>query len=139
MKLENFGLVFHHFGLAVRDVDGARKVLNGLGYRCGDDVYDPLQEVRLVWCEHDAMPAVELVAPTEKPGPVDKILEHSPESIYHLCYRASNIDDSVSAIKAHGIRVLPVSPPKPAVLFDGKRVGFYQLRGFGLIEIVEED
>ena len=113
-------------------------MLEGLGYRCGEEIHDPLQEVRLVWCEHDRMPAVELVAPTDNPGPVDNILEHSSESIYHFCYEASNIEASVDAIKADGIRVLPVAPPKPAVLFGNRRVGFYQLRGFGLIEIVEE-
>ena len=120
MMLENHGLNFHHLGYAVSDIPAALKV------------------VRRVWCAHDTMPAVELVAPTDNPGPIDNILEHCSESIYHTCYRASNIEKSVSAIKGDGIRVLPVASPKPAVLFGGRRVGFYQLRGFGLIEIVEE-
>lgn len=137
MSLDGFGLTFHHFGLAVRDIPGALKVLDGLGYDCGEEVYDPLQEVRLLWCTHASMPAVELVAPTEQPGPIDNILQHATEAIYHLCYEASNIDAAVDAIKSGGIRVLPVVPPKPAVLFGGRRVGFYQLKGFGLIEILE--
>lgn len=136
--LTDYGLAFHHMGLAVRDVTAALRVLRGLGYKCGEEIHDPLQEVRLVWCHHDTMPAVELVAPTENPGPVDNILEHSSESIYHTCYQASNIESSINSIKDDGIRVLPVAAPKPAVLFDGRRVGFYQLRGFGLIEIVEK-
>lgn len=138
MTLQHYGLSFHHLGLAVRDVPAALKVLRGLGYECGDEVFDPLQDVRLVWCQHVSMPAVELVAPTEKPGPIDNILEHSSESIYHTCYESKSIDESIAAIKVDGIRVLPVAPPKPAVLFDGRLVGFYQLKGFGLIEIVEE-
>ena len=44
----------------------------------------------------------------------------------------------MAAIKSAGIRVMTVAAPKPAVLFDGKIVGFYQVKGFGLIEIVEE-
>jgi methylmalonyl-CoA/ethylmalonyl-CoA epimerase len=138
MTLENYGLTFHHLGLAVRDIPDALKVLRGLGYECADEIHDPLQEVRLVWCQHVAMPAVELVAPTDKPGPVDNILEHSSESIYHSCYQSPSIEESVAAIKKDGIRVLPVVAPKPAVLFGGRLVGFYQLKGFGLIEIVEE-
>jgi methylmalonyl-CoA/ethylmalonyl-CoA epimerase len=138
MTLENYGLTFHHLGLAVRDIPAALRVLQGLGYECGAEIHDPLQDVRLVWCEHDAMPAVELVAPTENPGPVDNILEHNPESIYHTCYQAMSIEKSLDAIKKDGIRVLPVAMPKPAVLFDGRKVGFFQLKGFGLIEIVEE-
>jgi methylmalonyl-CoA/ethylmalonyl-CoA epimerase len=138
MTLENYGLTFHHLGLAVTDIPAALSVLRGLGYTCAAEIHDPLQEVRLVWCRHDTMPAVELVAPTENPGPIDNILENNSESIYHTCYQASSIEESVSAIKSDGIRVLPVASPKPAVLFGGRRVGFYQLKGFGLIEIVEE-
>lgn len=137
MNVECFGLSFHHFGLAVRDVPGALRVLEGLGYECDEEIYDPLQEVKLAWCTHPEMPAVELVAPTDKPGPVDNILKDATEAVYHLCYEAADIDAAIDAIKGSGIRVLPVSPPKPAVLFGGRRVGFYQLRGFGLIEILE--
>jgi methylmalonyl-CoA/ethylmalonyl-CoA epimerase len=138
MSLTDFALTFHHFGLAVRNIDPARKVLAGMGYRCGEDVYDPLQEVTLVWCEHVTMPAVEIVAPTGKPGPVDSIVAANDAAVYHLCYSTSSIDASVTAIRDSGIRIIPVVPPKPAVLFGGKHVGFYQVRGFGLIEIVED-
>jgi len=138
MSLLGFGLTFHHFGLAARKIDDARKVLEGMGYRCGNMVYDPLQEVTLVWCEHVTMPAVEIVAPTDKPGPLDPILSASDATVYHLCFRAASMEASVSAIREAGIRVIPVVPPKPAILFGGAHVGFYQVRGFGLIEIVEE-
>jgi methylmalonyl-CoA/ethylmalonyl-CoA epimerase len=138
MIANRFGMKFHHFGLAVRDVAGARKVLENLGYACGEEIYDPLQEVRLVWCEHETMPAVELVAPTDKPGPLDNIVVENSGTIYHLCYESPNIDEAVNAIKESGARVITVAPPKPAVLFGGKRVGFYQVKGFGLIEIVED-
>ncbi len=138
MTMQNYGLVFHHFGLAVQNISVAIKLLNGLGYECGEEIHDPLQEVILVWCSHNAMPAIELVGSTELPGPLDNILKHNSESIYHICYSSSNIDASIGAIKADGIRVLLVVEPKPAVLFGGCPVGFYQLRGLGLIEIVEE-
>ena len=138
MTLLNYGLQFHHFGLAVRDVPGALKVLQGMGYSYGEQIHDSLQKVMLVWCDHPRMPAIELVSPSVEAGPLDTILRDSSELIYHLCYRSSDILASVAAIKADGIRVLPVSPPKPAVLFGGKQVGFYQIKGFGLIEIVEE-
>jgi len=138
MSLADFGLAFHHFGLAVRKSDSARKMLTGIGYRCGKEIYDPLQEVMLIWCEHVSMPAVEIVAPTNKPGPLDAILSAADATLYHLCFGAASIEASVSAIRDAGIRVIPVVPPKPAVLFGGRQVGFYQVRGFGLIEIVEE-
>ena len=137
MNPKSYGLEFHHFGMAVRNTDATIKVLQGLGYRCDDEVYDPLQEVNLIWCEHDSMPAVELVSPTGSPGPVDKILEHSSESVYHMCFAAQSIEDSVAAMKHDGVRVIPMVAAKPAVLFGNRPVGFYQLKGLGLIEIVE--
>ncbi len=123
--------------MAVRSTDASVAVLSGMGYRCNAPVYDPLQEVNLIWCDHEDMPAIELVSPTESPGPVDKILEQSAESVYHFCYATQNIDESVAALKADGIRVISVVDAKPAILFDNRRVGFYQLKGLGLIEIVE--
>lgn len=138
MNWKNYGLQFHHFGLAVREVPGTLKVLQGMGYTCGEQIHDPLQQVMLVWCEHPQMPAIELVSPSGEAGPLDNILSNDSEVIYHLCYSSSDIIASVAAIKDEGIRVLPVAAPKPAVLFDGKQVGFYQIKGFGLIEIVEE-
>jgi hypothetical protein len=138
VKPNLYGLRFHHFGLAVRSTLAAVPVLQGLGYKLGEQLHDPLQNVMLTWCEHAHMPAIELVSPTDTPGPVDNILAAQPEMIYHLCFSADNIAASVAAISADGIRVLPVVPPKPAVLFGDKLVGFYHVRGFGLIEIIEE-
>ena len=133
-----YGLRFHHFGLAVRNATAAVKVLEGMGYKIGEQIHDPLQKVMLIWCEHEEMPAIELVSPADTPGPLDNILSDQSELIYHLCYGSSDIAASVSAISDSGIRVLPVAPPKPAILFGGQQVGFYQVKGFGLIEIVEE-
>lgn len=139
MKPESWGLTFHHFGLAVRQPSRALTVIRGLGYTCGEPIHDPLQNVVLIWCEHTAMPAIEVVSPSDRPGPLDNLLSRNSELLYHLCYSAKRISESVKAIKAAGIRVVPVVEPKPAVLFGGRHVGFYQLRGFGLIEIVEEE
>ena len=137
MNLDHYGLKFHHFGMAVRNTDATVKVLQGLGYRCNEEVYDPLQEVNLIWCEHVSMPAVELVSPTGSPGPVDKILENSRESVYHMCFAAQSIEDSIAALKSDGVRIIPMVAAKPAVLFGNQPVGFYQMKGLGLIEIVE--
>jgi methylmalonyl-CoA/ethylmalonyl-CoA epimerase len=138
VSLTHYGLQFHHFGLAVRDTASAVTVLKGMGYTIGQRIMYLLQNVMLIWCDHEHMPAVELVSPTDTSGPLDNMLANQPELFYHICYSAEDIDSSVTAIRESGVRVLPVSPPKPAILFDGRRVGFYQIKGFGLIEIVEE-
>ncbi len=135
---ENFNLKFHHFGLATRNPDETGRMLRGLGYRLGEPIFEASQNVHLIWCEHNSMPAVEVVYPSDSPGPLDTYLAEFSEMIYHLCYVTNDIQSSVNAMNEAGLRVLPVTLPKPTVIFDGKPVGFYMAKGLGLIEILEE-
>lgn len=135
----DWGLSFDHFGLASRDAARSLGVLRGLGYACGQPVYDPLQKVHLVYGVHRAMPAVELIYAADEPGPLESILAHQPESVYHLCFRTADAAASLAAIKAAGHRVLTVVPPRPAVLFGHRLVSFHLVRGLGLVEFIEAD
>nr|WP_316639086.1 VOC family protein [uncultured Roseateles sp.] len=136
--MQGYGLAFDHFGLATRDAAKTLSFLRGLGYQTPEVVHDPLQRVNLVLCEHLAMPAVEVIFAADEAGPLDAILAQQPQAIYHLCFRSRDLDASLAALKAAGQRVMVVLPPKPAVLFDGRPVSFYMVRGFGLIEIIED-
>ncbi len=133
----NYGLSFHHLGLAVTTPDKAIKFLKGMGYSVREPIYDKYQNVFLVLCEHRAMPEVELIYPSETAGPLDNILKEFQEVVYHLCYSCSDLDYSLEKIKAEN-RIITVSEPKPAVLFSHRRVGFYRIAGFGLIEILAD-
>lgn len=133
----DWGLAFDHFGLATRDAPRSLAVLRGLGYACGEPVHDPLQKVHLVYCVHPRMPAVELIYAADEPGPLETILAHQPESVYHLCFRSANVAASLAAMKAAGHRTLTVVPPRPAVLFGLEPVSFHLVKGLGLIEFIE--
>jgi methylmalonyl-CoA/ethylmalonyl-CoA epimerase len=134
-----YGLLFHHLGLAVAKPEPALTFLQGLGYTAGRVVFDPLQDVNLQICEHPAMPLVEVVCPGEGGGALNALLTRSQEGlVYHVCYRTADLTASLGALEAQpGLRVLCVSPPKPAVLFRGEPVSFYVIKGLGLIEIIE--
>ncbi|MBJ18190.1 MAG: hypothetical protein CL933_02085 [Deltaproteobacteria bacterium] len=132
-------LEFHHFGLATRSADKSCRVLAGLGYALGEPVLDSLQNVNLIWCEHEAMPAIEVVYPTDGPGPLDTYLADHSEMVYHLCYVADDIQAAIEQLRAVGIRLFRVAAPKPAVLFGGRSVAFYAAKGLGLIEILEQE
>ncbi|MBF0177495.1 MAG: VOC family protein [Magnetococcales bacterium] len=134
--MRSYGLMFHHFGLAVAKKEQARKFLAGLGYTLGEELHDPLQKVRLCMATHPAMPAVELITKSDEPGPLEHILQDAPERIYHLCFHTENLEHTLAAIKQDGHRLICISKPKPAILFDGKQVAFYVVTGFGLIEIL---
>lgn len=133
----NYGLTFHHLGLAVRRHDKAVHFLKGLGYLIGETVLDELQNVNLIMCKSVNMPDVEIIFATDSEGPLASILSHNSELIYHLCFESANLEHSLNAIREDSNRIFCVSPPKPAVLFAGNDVSFYMVSGFGLIEILE--
>jgi catechol 2,3-dioxygenase-like lactoylglutathione lyase family enzyme len=137
--MDTLGLQFHHLGLAVRKPEDARRFLTAMGYRVGDVVFDPEQNVNLHMCTHDVMPGVEIIYPGESgKTPVDRLLaRHDSGIVYHVCYRTDDLAGALAAMAEAGLRTLCVSPPKPAILFGGERVSFYMVDGFGLIEIIE--
>lgn len=136
--MPGFGLAFDHFGLATRDADRTLKFLRALGYGTPEATHDPLQDVNLVYCEHRSMPPVEVVFAASETGPLDAILAQQPQCIYHMCFRTSDLAATLKSMKAAGHRVAVVAEPKPAVLFGYRHVSFYMVRGFGLIEILED-
>lgn len=134
----DFGLQFHHLGLAVRKQSAAVKFLSGMGYNIGESLYDPNQLVNLLMCTHESQPDVEVIYPAESTGPLDNILQSNNALIYHTCYQSKDIEGSIGQLKASGIRVVPISDKKSAPLFDNRKVAFFYIEGFGLIEILED-
>ena len=133
-----FGLAFHHLGLATKTPALAAGFLKGLGYRIGPEMFDPQQNVNLMMCEHTTMPAVEIISPAGGKGPVSGLLAtHSSGLIYHSCFTTDDLKASLQKLENAGLRILCVAPPKPALLFEERAVSFYQINGFGLIEILE--
>jgi catechol 2,3-dioxygenase-like lactoylglutathione lyase family enzyme len=136
--MNEFNLTFHHLGLAVRRPDAALAFLQGLGYRCPDPVFDPEQNVQLTLCEHPTMPSVEIICPGRGSSPIDGFLARRDNGlIYHACYLSPDLERSLAQLDAAGIAAVCVAPPKPAILFGGLEVSFYDLVGFGLVEIIE--
>lgn len=135
--MNRFGLSFHHFGLAVSKPEKALLFLQNIGYQIGTQVFDEMQKVNLIMCNGCEMPDVELIFPSETEGPLDKMLAERKEMIYHICYSTPSITSTVEQMRESGIRLVIVSPPKPAILFDNRFISFYQAVGFGLIEFLE--
>lgn len=136
-RMNEFGLNFHHYGLAVQKDTEALIMLEGLGYINGENIYDPEQDVHVRLCTHPNMPTVEIVSKGKEDGPLKNILKRGNEMLYHSCYETENLEITLRSISNKGLRALPVSPRKKAILFGGKFVSFYYILGFGLIEILE--
>ena len=135
--MKDYGLRFHHLGLAVRQPEPALRFLKGLGYEIGEPVFDSRQNVNLVMCAHETMPDVEVICPAQGESPIDGILQRHDAMIYHSCFVTENLEVSLDAMTQAGHRLFCVSPPTEAVLFRGRRVSFHRVRGFGTIEIIE--
>src|ERR1051325_4987971 len=137
-KMNNRHLTFHHLGLAVRQPESAIAFFSGLGYQVGDMVFDHEQNVRLAMCTHPTEPAVEIIWPGDTKGPIDGLLRRFPPGVvYHMCYETDDLPAALSGLEEAGLRVVVVSPAKPAVLFGGRNVSFYNVMGIGLVEILE--
>jgi hypothetical protein len=135
--MNRYGLKFDHFGLAVADPARAATFLNGLGYSLSETVADDIQNVNLIYCRHSDMPSVEVIYPRATPGPLDAMLRANKELVYHLCFTTSDLVAAVNRIAAD-TRIIEISGAKPAILFENRRVGFYRVAGFGIIELLEE-
>lgn len=140
MIMTNPHLNFHHFGLAVRRPDEARKFVAALGYQLGASGFDPAQNVHLQLCTHPGQPAVEIIWPGDTPGPVKKLTErHAAGIVYHLCYETHDLAAALAGWEAADLKAICISPPKPAPLFGGRPVSFYNVVGLGLVEILESN
>ena len=132
---QGFGLRFHHLGLAVRAPDAALRFLQALGYVAGAETFDPEQNVNVAMRHHAQMPDVEVIWPGKGRSPIDLMIKRG-HMIYHLCYVTLDADASVAAMIAADLDVLPLGPPKPALLFGGLPVSFHSIGDVGMIEFI---
>jgi methylmalonyl-CoA/ethylmalonyl-CoA epimerase len=104
----------------------------------GESVLDRGQNVHLMLCTHETEPEIEIIWPGDSQGPIDGLTQRHPAGIiYHICYATDDLAAALAALEKAGLRVVCVSPPKPALLFGGRKVSFYNVIGIGLIEILE--
>jgi hypothetical protein len=134
--MENLGLKFHHFGLAVHAPAEAFAYLAALGYREGAMEFDALQRVNVAMRHHDEMPDVEVIWPGDGPSPIDRLIKGRDSLIYHLCYSTPDADASLAAMEAAGLQLHTVAQPCPAILFGGLAVSFHLIGGVGMIELI---
>jgi methylmalonyl-CoA/ethylmalonyl-CoA epimerase len=127
------GLVFHHVGVACRDLDLDERMFVPLGYtREGDDFTDVTQGVRGRFMTGGG-PRVELLVELQSPGPLAPWLRKGVK-LYHFCYEAADFTDGARQLLALGAK--PVSAAVPAVAFAGRRIAFYMMPNLVLIELL---
>ena len=132
----NSGLLFHHMGIACRDINKTATFYIHMGYVSSPVVDDPLQHVQVCFLDKEGAPRIELLAPLDEQSPVLRTLENVGVSPYHLCYQVKDIEAAIGELRQQ--RFLLVSGPVPACAMGDKRVAFLFQKHTGLIELVEE-
>jgi len=130
----DYRLNFHHIGSAVKDLKKAaesfKRFLNAEFQ--SNVVSDPVQKVDLMLIKVGGV-AIELVSGDKVSRFISSDSQSSP---YHVCYEVDDFDRFVDEYSRKDGAILS-SPPEPAVLFNGRRVAFFMVRGVGIIEILE--
>ena len=128
-------LLFHHVGVACRDIRKTKDFYVNMGYTPADVVDDPLQHVKVCFLEKENAPRIELLAPLDDQSPVLRTLEASGVTPYHICYQVEDIDAAIARLRQE--RFLLINGPVPACAMGGRRIAFLFHKHTGLIEIVE--
>ncbi len=127
-----------HIAVAVADIEQAKECYQKIGYECGETIFDPAQNAYLAMCTKTGFDSIELVGPVNHESPCSGIIEKNGEIPYHLCYRVTNVSAFLKQLTEMEIEYDIISEPKPAILFDYKKVSFIYVKDVGLIELLED-
>lgn len=125
-------MLLHHVGIIVNDVEKAAEQLpKG---KLINDVYDPLQDARLVLYENFGSSYLELIQPLTESSPTWNQLKVNNNHINHFCYAGKSRDDV--EILINDLNLLRVSRWMPAILFPDCEVMFCYSRAKIMLEFL---
>ncbi len=117
-----------HLGIAVHSITEAsgfyRDVL-GLPDGGTEEVSD--QKIRVAFFEVGEA-RIELVEPTAPDSPIARFLMKRGPGLHHIAYRVDDLDATLAAVKAAGIRLIDESPRDGA---HGMKIAFVHPQGSG--------
>lgn len=126
-------MILHHIGIACEDIDKTCTIINntiGIKHK-GKIVYDKEQEANLCMILTLHEDRIELIS-----GSKVKNLVKKQQYLYHTCYLVENLSKSMEQMTQNGAIIL--SSPKPAILFDNRKVAFL-ITNLGIVELLEGD
>jgi len=129
--------MFHHVGVAVRDLRAATQVLNNLfGYTLSAGPFDdPIQKVSVCFLSRgEGDTVIELVAPLGLDSPVNRTLEKGGGT-YHVCYQVPDIDAAITYLVGQGSLLL--SGPVQAAAFEMRKIAWLMTGAKLLVELVQ--
>jgi methylmalonyl-CoA/ethylmalonyl-CoA epimerase len=139
LNVDDLGFKLRHVGVAVPSLGPAAETLSTIfGYRVISGPFDdPIQKVSVNFLTRSPEDAaeIELIAPLSEDSPITSMLAKGGGGAYHLCFETTDIEAAVTHAKNNGCVI--VSPPVPAVAFNGRRIAWIYTRSRQLFELVE--
>jgi methylmalonyl-CoA/ethylmalonyl-CoA epimerase len=139
LNAADLGFKLRHVGVAVSKLGPTTDALGALfGYKVVSGPFDdPIQKVSVNFlAKSDTDVAeIELIAPLSEDSPITSMLAKGGGAAYHLCFETSDIEQAVAHAKENGCII--VSPPVPAVAFNGRKIAWIYTRSRQLFELVE--
>lgn len=122
----------HHIGVACRDLEEEIDRLSRLHPVVGRTpvIEDRQQDATLALLTLADGTRIELVSGRQVETWVKRNI-----GLYHLCFEVDDLGAEIDRLVEEGAKL--VVPPKPAVLFGGRKVAFLYV-AYGLIELLSE-
>jgi len=109
-----------HVGIAVRSLDEAIKVWEGLGLKVEEIEEVPDQKVRTAII-HVGESRIELLEPTAEDSPIAKFIAKRGEGIHHIALGVDDIEGHLEKLKEAGYRLID---EKPRIGAGGAKIAF---------------
>lgn len=127
--------LFHHVGIATTSIHATSLLYVIAGFQKTEVVFDPIQNVNVVFLRKEGCPLLELVEPIDKTSPVHNILKKIGVTAYHFCYEVENLLNSIVQLEEKDFKLL--TEPVNAIAFDNRKICFLYHIDVGLIELLE--
>lgn len=135
-------MLIDHIGIACKDIDIFRKKYEMLGYKpCSEHVIDDKERnLRYLFMENNGY-VIELISELHegKQSDLGNMLRNERtfnQKMYHICYKVSNINESIKILSQNGLKL--IKPPRAAIACNNKQVAFLIDYDLGVIELIED-
>lgn len=126
-----------HVGIAVKNLDEAIKVWEGLGLKVEEIEEVPDQKVRTAII-HVGESRIELLEPTSEDSPIAKFIAKRGEGIHHIALGVDDIEAHLEELKEKGYRLID---EKPRIGAGGAKIAFVHPKAVTgvLLELCQRD
>jgi methylmalonyl-CoA/ethylmalonyl-CoA epimerase len=132
----NSNFIFHHLGIATRNIEKCAEIYCSLGYTKSEIKIESSQKVKICFLHKHETPVMELVEPLSKNSPISRIIQASGTTPYHTCYEVENIKLAVYELEALNFR--PLFEPTQSDAMEEGLFCYLFSPDVGLIELYQK-